>query len=585
MRHPQQSDQLLWQVIKASKHLQAGETGMNPGGPTDHTLAQGLLAGGMMDRPLMIADVLVFASDVYGDGTITSRRVEGDLHTTTYADTRKRTEQLAKALKDLGIQPGERVATMAWNGYRHVELYYAVSGIGSVCHTINPRLSAEQIEFIVAHANDKALFVDLTFVPLIEKLVHRLPKELKIVILCGREHMPDTSIEGALCYEELLAAQDPGFAWPRFSENTASSLCYTSGTTGNPKGALYSHRSTVLHALMCAVAFQNALFPGSSVMPVVPMFHVNAWGSPYTAPLTGSNLVMPGPNLDGASLFSLMDEVGVYSAWGVPTVWLGLLEAIKAAGRPPMSFKDVVVGGSAAPRTMIEQFDDMGVSLCHAWGMTEMSPIGTQANLTPPLSELPKDQRFDLKVKQGRRTFGVEMKIVGEDGTRQPHDGQAMGELYVRGNSVIKEYYNNPEATAENFDDQGWFRTGDVATIDPLGFLQITDRAKDLIKSGGEWISSIDMESAALAHPQVANCAVIAIAHEKWDERPLLVVVPEPGETVDKDSVLALLQNSFAKWQLPDDVVSVEALPLTATGKVSKLTLRQQFQHHYADNN
>ncbi len=548
---------------------------MSPAGQPDPTLAQGLLAGGMMNRPLMIADVLVYGADVYGDTTITSRRAEGDLHTATYAQTLVRTEKLAKALIDLGVKPGDRVATLAWNGYRHVELYYAVSGIGSVCHTINPRLSAEQVQFITHHADDRLLFVDLTFVPLVEKMLHIMPPGLRVVIMCGREHMPATSIEGALCYEELLDAQDPGYAWPRFDENTASSLCYTSGTTGNPKGALYSHRSTVLHAMMCAIAFQTALFPGSTVMPVVPMFHVNAWGSPYTAPLTGSALVMPGPNLDGKSLFELMDQTGVHSAWGVPTVWLGLLETIKAQGRVPNGFKDVVVGGSAAPRTMIEQFEERGVSLCHAWGMTEMSPIGTQANLTPPLSELPYDQQIDLKTKQGRRCFGVEMKIVDEDGNAQPHDGKAIGELYVRGNNVIREYYNNPEATADNFDDQGWFGTGDVASIDAYGMLNITDRAKDLIKSGGEWISSIDMESTALAHPHIANCAVIAIPDEKWGERPLLVAVPEAGQVIDKDSVLELLATRFAKWQLPDDVVTVEALPLTATGKVSKLTLRQ----------
>ena len=549
--------------------------GSTPVGRPDPTLSQGLLAGGMMDRPLMIADLLVYAADVYDDTTITSRRVEGDLHVATYAETLRRTEKLAKALIDLGIKPSERVATLAWNGYRHVELYYAVSGIGAVCHTINPRLSAEQVEFITHHADDRLLFVDLTFVPLVEKMLSIMPAGLRVVILCDRAHMPDTSIPGALCYEELLDAQDPGYAWPRFNEHTASSLCYTSGTTGNPKGALYSHRSTVLHAMMCAVALQRALHAGSVILPVVPMFHVNAWGAPYAAPLTGSALVMPGPNLDGKSLFDLMDQTQVYSAWGVPTVWLGLLETIKAEGRVPHGFKDVIVGGSAAPRTMIEQFESRGVNLCHAWGMTEMSPIGTQANLTPPLSELPMEQQIELKTKQGRRCFGVEMKIVGEDGSPQPHDGKAMGELFVRGNNVIREYYNNPEATAATFDADGWFGTGDVATIDPHGMLNITDRSKDLIKSGGEWISSIDMESTALSHPQIANCAVIAVPDERWGERPMLVAVPEAGVEIDKASVLELLATKFAKWQLPDDVVTVEALPLTATGKVSKLTLRQ----------
>ncbi len=536
------------------------------------------MQGLMMHRPLKIADILTFAADVHGAAEIVSVRTEGDVHRTTYGETAKRVAQLAHGLRGLGVAEGDRIATLAWNGYRHLELYYAVSGIGAVCHTINPRLSPEQMTYIVGHAQDRLLFVDLTFVPLIEKLAANLPDGLRFVVMTDRAHMPVSALD-LLCYEDVLEGQPDSIDWPDFPEETAAALCYTSGTTGNPKGTLYSHRSTVLHAMMVAVSIPAALQPGKRILPVVPLFHVNAWGLPYAAPLTGAGLVMPGPALDGPSLFALMDRERVYSAWGVPTVWMGLLAQIRAEGRVPEGFGDVVIGGSAAPRSMIERFEAAGVNVCHAWGMTEMSPIGTQANLPDRLADLPQEQRMALKSKQGRRVFGVEMKIVDDAGTRLPHDGKAAGALYVRGNAVAAGYYENAEASAAALDGDGWFGTGDIATIDADGFLAITDRAKDLIKSGGEWISSIDLENVVMSHPKVANCAVIAVPHPKWDERPMLVVVPaddrpEPAELMD------LLGQHFAKWQLPDDVVFAESLPMTATGKVSKMTLRETYAGH-----
>ncbi len=534
------------------------------------------MKGQMMMRPLRIADILEYAALIHPSGEIVSARVEGDRHRQTYAETAARTRQLANGLAALGVEQGDRVATLAWNGYRHFELYYAISGIGAICHTINPRLSAEQMTYIVAHAADSVLFLDLTFVPLVEKLKDQLPKDLRYVIMTDRAHMPENTLN-ALCYEEILADQPTTIDWPEFPEDTASAMCYTSGTTGNPKGTLYTHRSTVIHAMLIAISLSAALKPGSKILPVVPLFHVNAWGLPYAAPLTGATLVMPGPGLDGASLFDLMNDEEVYSAWGVPTVWMGLLAEVKKRGRMPKGFKDVVIGGSAAPRPMIEKFEDQGVNVCHAWGMTEMSPVGTQGNLPVHLEDLPRAERMRLKAKQGRQVFGVDLKIVDEDGRRQPHDGEHPGILYVRGNTVTSGYYKNPEANVEAFDDEGWFATGDIATIDENGFLTITDRAKDLIKSGGEWISSLDLENIAMGHPDVANCAVIAVPHPKWDERPLLVVVPEEGKTPKLSEINAMLAEHFAKWQLPDAIEIVDSLPLTATGKVSKLNLRKQF--------
>lgn len=535
------------------------------------------MLGSMMNVPLNIADVLKYAADVHPTGEIVSVRTEGDIHRTTYKDTLGRVSQLAHALTAQGVQVGDRIATLAWNGYRHFELYYAISGIGAVCHTINPRLSAEQMTYIISHAEDTMLFVDTTFVPIVAALRAQWPAGLKIVVMTDRAHMPGGD---DLCYEELLDGQATTFDWPVLDENTASGLCYTSGTTGNPKGTLYSHRSTVLHAFMEAVSLPNVLQPGRRILPVVPLFHVNAWGLPYAAPLTGASLVFPGAALDGENLFRLMDTEQVYSAWGVPTVWLGLQGEIEKQGRLPQGLADVVIGGSAAPASMIRGFEAQGVNVCHAWGMTEMSPIGTTGNLPPHLEGLSLDDKLTLKSKQGRRTCLVELKIVDEDGRRLPHDGVAAGELYVRGPAITAGYYRNDDANAGAFDREGWFGTGDIATIDADGFLAITDRAKDLIKSGGEWISSIDLENVVMAHPGVANCAVIALPHPKWDERPLMIVVPAGESRPEVSELMALLSEHFARWQLPDDVVFVGELPLTATGKVSKLTLRTQFAHH-----
>ncbi|PLS20388.1 long-chain fatty acid--CoA ligase [Neptunicoccus cionae] len=535
------------------------------------------MQGLMMNRPMRVNDILTFAAEVHGDSEVVSVTVEGGTHRTNYRAIEGRTRQVAKALMKLGVKQGDRVATLAWNGYRHFELYYGIAGIGAVCHTINPRLSAEQMIYIVNHAEDKAIFVDLTFVPILNALKEHLPKDLIYVAMTDRAHMPETDLPNLLCYEELVEAEDADYEWPDFPEDTACALCYTSGTTGNPKGALYSHRSTVLHAMMAGVSLQTSLSPGQRILPVVPLFHVNAWGLPYAAPLTGASLVFPGAALDGPSVYKLMQEEEVYSAWGVPTVWLGLLGEIKAQGGKPSAFGEVIIGGSAAPRSMIEAFEGMDVSVCHAWGMTEMSPIGTVGLLNKTQDKLPQGERIDLKAKQGRRVFGVDLKIVDEDGNRLPHDGEAQGELYVRGNTIVSGYYNNEEATKGALDADGWFGTGDVAKITSSGMLTITDRAKDLIKSGGEWISSIDVENMAMSHPEVANCAVIAVPHPKWDERPLLVVVPTADSSKDVASIQSHLSENLAKWQVPDEVIFVEDLPMTATGKVSKLTLRQRY--------
>lgn len=539
------------------------------------------MQGMMMHRPLTIADLLEFAAEVHPEGKVISARHEGDVHRAGYRAIRDRVCQLAYALKGLGVGEGERIATLAFNGHRHLELYYAISGIGAVCHTINPRLPADQMRFIVDHAGDTHIFVDPPLVPLLEPLLPTLARPPKVVVMTDRAHMPQSAIDGVLCYEDLLDGQPTRFDWPDFPEETAAGLCYTSGTTGAPKGALYSHRSTVLHALILSSAIPKVLQPGRKVLPVVPLFHVNAWGLPYAVPLAGASLVFPGAGLDGKSLFDLMDREGVYSAWGVPTVWLGLLAEISARGRLPDGFGHVLVGGSAAPRTMIEAFEAMGVTVYHAWGMTEMSPIGTTGALPPSVEEGPPEVRAQKQSVQGRRVFGVEFKIVGEAGEPLPHDGTSQGELYVRGNTIIAGYHDNPEATAAAMDAEGWFGTGDIATIDPDGYLTITDRAKDLIKSGGEWISSLDVENLAISHPKVRNCACIAVADEKWGERPLLVVVPEGEDAPDAEEILDLLATKFAHWQLPDEVVTTDALPLTATGKVSKLTLRKQFAERH----
>ena len=537
------------------------------------------MQGMMMHKPLSIIEVLRFAAEAHPGAELVSVRTEGDIHRASYRETFGRAAQLAHALTALGISNGDRVATLAWNGYRHFELYFGIAGIGAVCHTINPRLSAAQLIYITHHAADRLLFLDLTFIPIIEALVDKLPADMRYVVMTDRAHMPDTALD-LLCYEDLLAAHPTQYEWPELPEETACILCYTSGTTGNPKGALYSHRSTLLHAFTVALSIDMSLKEGARILPVVPLFHVNAWGLPFAAPLKGASLVFPGAALDGASLFSLMEAEQVSSAWGVPTVWLGLQTEIAKQGRNPATLNSIIVGGSSAPKSMIESFERSGVTVCHAWGMTEMSPVGTHGILSSEMTQLPFDEQITIKAKHGRRVFGVDLKIVNETGDRLPHDGEAVGELYVSGNTIIQGYFENEVATVDAFDCEGWFGTGDIASIDPDGFLTIQDRAKDLIKSGGEWISSIDLENVIMGHAAVANCAVIAIPHPTWGERPLLVVVPAGELWPDKTEFDQLLLDHVAKWQLPDAVEFIDALPLTATGKVSKMMLRKHFSDY-----
>ena len=538
------------------------------------------MQGMMMNRPLRIAEIITFAEKIHPNEEIISRTLQGDIHETNYAEIASRSRRMSKALLNFGIKMGDRVATLAWNGFRHLELYFAISGIGAVCHTINPRLSSEQMEYVVNHADDKIIFLDLTFIPIIEAHLDKFPKTTKYVLMAEREHIPDCKIPNVICYEDLIENENDDFSWPEFDENTASGLCYTSGTTGNPKGVLYSHRSTVLHSLMSCIYNSGSFAPKKKILPIVPLFHANAWGLPYAAPISGTPMVFPGANLDGKSVYDLLNDYKVSSAWGVPTVWMGLLEEINKRGKKPDGLSEMLVGGSAAARSLIESFENLGVRVIHAWGMTETSPLGTSGRLVEPFTELPIEEQRHLQTSQGRKIFMVDLKIVDDDGKRLPEDGKSIGNLYIRGSTIAGGYFNNEEASKAAIDDEGYFGTGDVASIDQQGFLRLTDRAKDLIKSGGEWISSIDLENRAMSHPDIENCAVIAIPHEKWDERPLLVIVPTEGKKPTKEDIVKHLEGHFAKWQMPDDVVYEDSLPLTATGKVSKLTLRKKYENH-----
>jgi 3-(methylthio)propionyl---CoA ligase len=537
------------------------------------------MRGLMMDRPLLISSILDYAADYHGAAEMVSCGTDHPPHRITYAALRGRVKQLANALRDeLGVALGDRIATLAWNDHRHVELYYAIAGIGAICHTINPRLFPDQIAYIVAHAEDRYLFADPMFLPLLERLAPRLTSVQGIFVLGEDADRPATGLE-VRAYESLIAGHPAELEWPSFAETTACGLCYTSATTGNPKGALYHHRSTVLHALAIALPDAMGLSCRETVLPVVPMFHVNAWGLPYACPLVGARMVMPGPRLDGASLYEAFERERVTFASGVPTIWFGLLNHLKETGRRPSSLRRVVIGGAAAPRSMIETFEkDYGIEVLHGWGMTEMSPVGAVCSLDPTRAGLPDEERYRIKQKQGHAIWGVEFKIVDEQGRRLPHDGKAAGVLYVRGPWIASAYFRDEQASAEALDAEGWFSTGDVATIDTDGYMQITDRAKDMIRSGGEWISSIALENAAVGHPGLAEAAAIAAVHPKWGERPLLVAVRRPGAEVEKADVIAFLGDKVASWWLPDDVVFVDELPHTATGKVKKSLLRERFE-------
>ncbi len=535
--------------------------------------------GQMMQQPLLISSLIVHAERHHGDREIVSRRVEGDIHRTTYKEVASRSRRMAKALAALGVKPGDRVATLAWNGYRHMELYFAVSGSGAVLHTVNPRLHPDQITYIADHAEDQVLFFDMTFLPLIQAIAGRTKTIRHFVAMTDRAHLPaDAKVPGLLCYEDLVDAQDDRYDWPSFDENTASSLCYTSGTTGNPKGVLYSHRSTMLHTMSAALPDGLDCSAADVVLPVVPMFHVNAWGIVYVGPMTGAKLVFPGAGLDGKSLYELFEAEGVTLSAGVPTVWQGLLGYVEANGLKFSTMRRSAIGGSACPPAMIRKFlNDYGVQVIHAWGMTEMSPIGTAASFKAKHAAMGQEDRFAVMATQGRAVFGVDMKIVGEDGRDLPWDGEASGDLLVRGPWIISSYFKNEGGDPLK---DGWFPTGDVAKINADGYMIITDRSKDVIKSGGEWIGSIDLENIAMAHPAVAMAACIAARHPKWDERPLLVVVKKPGAEVTREELIAFYDGKIAKWWTPDDVVFVDAIPLGATGKMQKIKLREQFKEH-----
>jgi len=536
------------------------------------------MLGLMMDRPLLISSLIEHAAEYHGDNEIVSRSTEGPIHRYTYADAAKRSRQLANALKALGVVPGDRVGTLAWNGYRHFEIYFAVSGSGAVCHTLNPRLFPEQIAYIVNHADDRFIFADLNVLAILEGLKDNLAGVQGVIVMTDRAHMPaESSLPNLLCYEDLIAAQGDVFDWPNFDENTAASLCYTSGTTGNPKGVLYSHRSTILHAYAINGANALGFTADDAILPVVPMFHANAWGIPYAAPMVGAKLVFPGFKMDGASLFELFDTEDVTIAAGVPTVWLELLRYCEANGQRLEKLQRTLIGGSAPPRAMVERFDkEHGVRVLQGWGMTEMSPLGTITSMRRGEKDLPAEQQYDLISKQGRPIFGIDLKIVDDGGRELSKDGVAFGNLLVRGPWIAKSYFRGEGTSA--FTSDGWFHTGDVCTLNPHGYMTITDRSKDVIKSGGEWISSIDLENVAMGHPAVEEAAVIGIFHPEWDERPLLVVVRKRDSTVTREELLKFFDGNVVKWWIPDDVVFVDSLPHTATGKLLKTKLREDFR-------
>jgi fatty-acyl-CoA synthase len=541
------------------------------------------MLGLMQPKKLLISSLITHAARHHGTTEVVSKTVEGAIHRYTYADVERRSRRLARVLLGLGVKAQDRVATLAWNGHRHLEVYYAVSGMEAICHTINPRLHPDDITYIIDHAQDCVVFADTSFAPLIAEIAPRIAGSVRAVVMMTEPAlMPEIPLPAGmrlLCYEDLVAGADEDYAWPEFDENTASGLCYTSGTTGRPKGVLYSHRSTLLHAFAVNMAGALGFKAIDRILPVVPMFHVNAWGIPHAAPMAGAALVMPGRHLDGKSLAELMNQERVTMSAGVPTVWMGLLQHLRASGERLATVERIMTGGSACPPLLIEAFgDEYGVEVQHGWGMTELSPVGTYNGPKPAQIGLTREQRYQHTLKQGRALYGVDMKIVNDAGEELPWDGVQFGDLKVRGPFVASAYFGEPAGSA--LDAEGWFATGDVATIDPDGFMEITDRSKDVIKSGGEWISSITLENIAVSHPDVAEAAVVAALHPKWDERPVLLVLPKPGHTVDPASVLQVYEGKVAKWWLPDAVLVVDELPHTATGKLQKTTLRTKYRHY-----
>ena len=537
------------------------------------------MLGLMQEWPLLCHKILDHAARQHGGREVVSRSVEGPITRVTYTQARERALKVAQQLARDGFKPGDRIATLAWNTGRHLESWYGIMGMGGVYHTLNPRLFPEQIAWIMNHAEDQALFVDLTFLPLVEKIAPQVPTLKKIIVLTDQAHLPQSGLPNVVAYEEWLAQGDGDFVWYASNEADACGMCYTSGTTGNPKGVLYSHRSNVIHAMLTIQPDAMGISARDVVLPVVPMFHANAWGLAQSVPMVGAKLVMPGGKMDGASIYELLDTEKVSITAAVPTVWLMLLQYLEETGKQLPHLNKVVIGGSACPRAMTQKFEqNYGVQVIHAWGMTEMSPVGSLATIKPEYENLESEALLDVKQKQGYAPFGVEMKITDDENKEHPWDGKTFGRLKVRGPAVARAYYGG--AGADQFDEEGWFDTGDVAHIDPLGYMQITDRAKDVIKSGGEWISTIDIENLAVGHPDVAEAAVIGIVHPKWDERPLLVIVRKPGKEPTKEEILAFMDGKIAKWWMPDDVAFVDEIPHTATGKIQKTTLRDQFREY-----
>jgi acyl-CoA synthetase (AMP-forming)/AMP-acid ligase II len=535
--------------------------------------------GQMQDSPLLVSQLIEHAATLYPEQIIASKTAEGHWHEYNYKEAALRSRKLAQALIRLGIKDGDVIATMAWNTHRHFECWYGISGMGAILHTVNPRLFPEQLEYIINHAQDQYIFIDASFAPLLEKLQLLLPNVKGYILMTDAERMPETSLKNALCYETLIEQENGDFTWPVLDERQATSICYTSGTTGNPKGVLYSHRSSILHSWAITAKSVASIDNETSLLPIVPMFHANAWGLVYASAMTGAKLILPGPHLDGKSVCQMVNKYEVDLTAAVPTVWTMLLQYLEESGETLKSLNSVLIGGSAVPRSMIEKFETVyGVEVWQAWGMTEMSPLGSLNRLNKQEKKLDYQQQLDIKVKQGRPCFGVQMKIVDDNNAPLPHDGIAFGRLMVKGPWVVASYFRSDKVALE---DDGWFDTGDVANIDASGNMQITDRSKDVIKSGGEWISSIDLENAAMGHPDIAEAAVIGVAHPKWEERPLLIVVPKDATNPPStEQVLEFLSDKVAKWWLPDDMAIVTEIPHTATGKINKLGLRQQFKEY-----